>query len=41
MKKNKTSSYDKETLKHWKNSTVKAKLYWLESALRLGKLKKF
>lgn len=33
--------FDKETLKRWKNSSTKAKLIWLESALELGKGKKF
>lgn len=33
--------FDKETLKHWKNASTKAKLDWLESALRFGKAKKF
>lgn len=33
--------FDKETLKRWKYSSTKAKLVWLDSALRFGKLKKF
>jgi len=37
----KHSRHDTETLKMWKNSTVKAKLNWLESSLRMVKLKKF
>lgn len=32
---------DIETLTMWKYSTTKAKLNWLESAYRFGKLKKF
>lgn len=32
---------DSEALKHWKSVSTKAKLDWLESALRFGKLKKF
>lgn len=30
-----------ETLRVWKNASTKAKLDWLESALRFGKLKKW
>ncbi len=37
----KKSDIDKQTLKMWKYSSTKAKLNWLESAYRFGKLKKF
>ena len=40
-KKHSRSRYDLETLKMWKNSSTKAKLIWLESALNFGKGKKF
>lgn len=40
-KKFKHSKHDLETLRMWKYSSVKAKLAWLESALRFGKGKKF
>lgn len=32
--------YDIETLKRWKNSSTRAKLDWLDSALKFGKAKK-
>lgn len=32
--------FDTETLRRWKNSSVKAKLIWLDSALKFGKAKK-
>lgn len=32
--------YDIETLKRWKNASTKAKLNWLDSALKFGKSKK-
>lgn len=32
--------YDIEMLKRWKNSSTKAKLNWLDSALKFGKAKK-
>jgi len=44
MKKNKKNNkitLDKELLKHWKKVSTKAKLEWLENALRLGKMKSF
>jgi hypothetical protein len=40
-KKNKEITFDKELLKHWKKISTKAKLNWLENALRFGKLKSF
>lgn len=43
MKKNKSIEkigFDKETLKLWKEASTKAKLTWLEDALRFGKSKK-
>jgi len=33
--------FDIETLKHWKHTSTKGKLEWLESAMRFGKLRKF
>ena len=33
--------FDIKVLKMWKNTSTKGKLNWLESALRLGKLRKF
>jgi len=33
--------FDIETLKMWKNSSTKARIEWLNSAFRFGKLKKF
>lgn len=33
--------FDLETLKLWKRLSNKAKLDWLEAALRFGKLRKF
>lgn len=47
MKKNKKkksvakTEFDLKLLKHWKNMGTKAKLDWLESAIRFGKLRKF
>jgi len=35
------TEFDVETLRHWKHTSTKGKLEWLESALRFGKLKKF
>jgi hypothetical protein len=32
--------YDIETLKRWKYSSTRAKLNWLDSALKFGKAKK-
>lgn len=32
--------YDVETLRRWKNSSTRAKLNWLDSALKFGKAKK-
>jgi len=40
-KKSKKPEFDIETLKVWKRTSTKGKLEWLESAMRLGKLKKF
>ncbi len=34
-------SFDPQTLKHWKNVSVKGKLDFLDSALKFGKLKQF
>lgn len=34
-------AFNIETLKHWKNVSTKAKLIWLEDALKFGKQKKF
>ncbi len=33
--------FDKELLKHWKSISTKAKLEWLNSALKFGKLRSF
>lgn len=33
--------FDMETLRVWKNSSTKARLEWLTSAFRFGKLRKF
>jgi hypothetical protein len=44
MKKSKNSSkssIDLEALKTWQKLSTKARLDWLESALRFGKLRKF
>lgn len=35
------TQFDIETLKMWKHTSTKAKLEWLENALRFGKLRKF
>ncbi len=35
------SSLDKDLLKYWQKVSTKAKLQWLESAMRFGKLRKF
>lgn len=32
--------FDRETLKRWKNVSIKGKLEWLESALFFGKMRK-
>jgi len=37
----KTPSVDIEAIKRWKKVSTKAKLDWLEAALKFGKLKKF
>lgn len=37
----KISVFELETLKKWKNASTKAKLEWLDSAFKFGKLKKF
>ena len=37
----KKSNIDKEALKHWKKISPRAKLDWLESVLRMTKLRKF
>lgn len=37
----KKSNVDREALKRWKGLSTKAKLNWLEGALRFGKLRKF
>ncbi|MEK7524645.1 MAG: hypothetical protein AAB588_06505 [Patescibacteria group bacterium] len=43
MKKKHSSKFvfNLETLKHWKNVSTRAKLVWLEDALKFGKQKKF
>lgn len=41
INKKRGAAIDLETLKMWKYSSTKAKLNWLESAYRFGKLKKF
>jgi len=33
--------FDLELLRHWKKVSTKAKLDWLQDAMRLAKLKKF
>ena len=40
-KRRKLESNDLEHLNHWRKVGTKAKLNWLESALKFGKLKKF
>ncbi|MFA5829197.1 MAG: hypothetical protein WC843_01765 [Candidatus Gracilibacteria bacterium] len=40
-RKKQPGSVDLVTLKMWKYSSTKAKLNWLESAFRFGKLKKW
>ena len=40
-KSNKKPTFDIKILKIWKKTSTKGKLNWLESALRLGKLRKF
>jgi hypothetical protein len=37
----KTQNIDVEAIKRWKKTSTKAKLDWLEAALKFGKLKKF
>lgn len=37
----KKNQVDVEALRHWKKMSDKAKLNWLEMALRFGKLRKF
>ncbi|MDP2642249.1 MAG: hypothetical protein Q8P62_00205 [Candidatus Peregrinibacteria bacterium] len=39
--KKKGNSVDMKSLKRWKNLSVGARLNWLDSALKLGKLKSF
>ncbi len=47
MKKNsaklagKKIEFDMELLKHWKKVSTKAKLEWLNSALKFGKMRSF
>ncbi len=36
-KKKSKHEFDLEQLRHWKNCSTKAKLEWLEAALRFGK----
>lgn len=37
----KKMKFDMELLKHWKSVSTKAKLEWLNSALKFGKMRSF
>jgi len=39
--KKQSPNIDPETLKHWQKTSIKARLDWLDAALRLGKNKSF
>jgi len=41
LKKIRETKVDLKSLKKWKNLSTKAKLDWLDSALKFGKLKSF
>jgi len=40
-KKTSKIKFDLRLLKHWKNISTKAKLDWLQDAIRFAKLRKF